>query len=125
MKTDYTPRTDAVEFYAGDLDGGQEAVQAEFARQLERELHAMTICAGVASKWRGEWALEREALIEEAALLCDREADRQSAYEGSVRDRGLKATHAAVAMILMAVAQRIRELKAWPSNPDLKDGQNG
>lgn len=32
-----TPRTDAVEFYAGDLDGGQEAVPADFARQLERE----------------------------------------------------------------------------------------
>ena len=107
-----TPRTDAVEFYAGDLDGGQEAVPAEFARRLERELHAMTICAGVASKERGEWALERERLIEEAALLCDREADRQSAYGGSVRDRGLKATHAAVAMILIAVAQRIRELKS-------------
>ena len=33
-----TPRTDAVEFYAGDLDGGQEAVSADFARELEREL---------------------------------------------------------------------------------------
>jgi hypothetical protein len=106
-----TPRTDAVEFYAGDLDGGQEAVPAEFARHLERELHAVTICAGVASKERGEWALERERLIEEAALLCDREADRQSAYEGSVRDPGLKATHAATAYTLIAVAQRIRDLK--------------
>src|SRR3990167_1332091 len=133
-----TPRTDAVEFYAGDLDGGQEAVPADFARQLESELqranaavlvalqralqdekiakleeqlNAAMICAGVASKERGEWAVERERLLEEAAFLCDREADRQSAYEGSVRDRGLKATHAAAAMILIAVAQRIRELK--------------
>lgn len=61
--------------------------------------------------------------IEECALMCDREADRQSAYEGGVRDRGLKATHAAVAMILMAVAQRIRELKA--SNPDSAVVQSG
>lgn len=53
-------------------------------------------------------------LIEEAALMCDREADRQAAYEGSTRDHGLKATHAAVAQVLMAVAQRIRDLKADP-----------
>lgn len=53
-------------------------------------------------------------LIEEAACMCDRESDRQSAYEGSVRDRGLKATHAATAHVLMAVAQRIRDLKADP-----------
>jgi hypothetical protein len=78
---------------------------------LERQRNAALICAGVASKERGEWAAEREHLIEEAALLCDREADRQSAYEGSTRDKGLKATHAAVALVLMAVAQRIRELK--------------
>ena len=51
-------------------------------------------------------------LIEEAACMCDLEADRQSAYEGSVRDRRLKATYAATAYVLMAVAQRIRDLKA-------------
>lgn len=63
MQPSRTPRTDAVEFYAGDLDGGQEAVPADFARELERELNAVRICVGVASKERGEWAAEREGLV--------------------------------------------------------------
>lgn len=36
----------------------------EHARQLERELNSALICAGVASKERGEWAGEREDLVD-------------------------------------------------------------
>ncbi len=79
--------------------------------RLKRELNAALICAGVASKERGEWAAEREDLIEKAALECDREADRQAAFEGSARGKGVRMIHAASAHTLMAVAQRIRTLK--------------
>lgn len=60
-----TPRTDLAQF-AGIPEMGRGArfvVEADFARQLERELHAAIICAGVASKERGEWAVERDALL--------------------------------------------------------------
>lgn len=129
--TPNTPRTDA---NVEKVYRGAEVtkyVRADFARQLERELNAALICAGVAAKERGEWAAERDSLLEEAALVCDREADRQAAYEGSVRDLGLKATHVAVASVLMAVAQRIRGLNTFAllgrrgeaSKPDSSDGQ--
>lgn len=53
-----TPRTDKVldEHYTpgGPLE--------DLARRLERELNAVHICVGVASKERGEWDAERSAL---------------------------------------------------------------
>ncbi len=71
-----TPRTDALvrEFPASA--GLSELAECscrltDLARQLERELHAMTICAGVASKERGEWATEREDIIEKCARMVD------------------------------------------------------
>lgn len=78
-----TPRTDAVvlrvpdatitaaEGQRGQVRQLQAAIQAlyeglemvgDHARQLEQELNAALICAGVASKERGEWAVEREAI---------------------------------------------------------------
>ena len=58
-----TPRTDEAAAQVPPPDKRyMEVVPADFARHLERELHAMTICAGVASKERGEWAAEREDL---------------------------------------------------------------
>lgn len=105
----YTPRTDKEAFREGY--GGLFFVPAEFARQLERELDAALLCAGVAAKERGEWALERERLIEEAALLCDREADRQAAYANEAGTPGLRLIHDTAANTLIAVAQRIRALK--------------
>lgn len=41
----------------------EEWVRADFARQLERKLNAALIVAGVASKERGEWAVDRDALL--------------------------------------------------------------
>jgi hypothetical protein len=72
-----TPRTDEVEFYAGDLDGGQEAVPADFARQLEREIQTaldlnntnVDIATSLFSKERGEWAAERKDLRDALATL--------------------------------------------------------
>ncbi len=68
-----TPRTDAV-IHDGRISEhrtGDAILLASLARQLERELHAMTICAGVASKERGEWAAEREDIIEKCARMVD------------------------------------------------------
>ena len=61
-----TPRTEAACFKAFDANGMpllNYVVDALVACNLERELWAATLCAGVASKERGEWAAEREDLI--------------------------------------------------------------
>ena len=66
-----TPRTDAVY----DSLHGMGNVKVEFARQLERELNAALVCAGVASLERGEWAVERAAIATmNPALALIREA---------------------------------------------------
>lgn len=59
-----TPRTDAVDAVA-DQNYGVDLYRnmLEHARQLERELNAALIAAGVASLERGEWAAERAALL--------------------------------------------------------------
>lgn len=60
-----TPRTDAaaIGFARILIDHERqtttELVEANFARQLERELNSALIVAGVASLERGEWAAER------------------------------------------------------------------
>jgi hypothetical protein len=50
-------------------------------------------------------------LREEAALVCDHEADRQSLYASEAGTPGLRMIHGTAANTLMAVAQRIRALK--------------
>lgn len=68
-----TPRTDLAQF-SGIPEmgrGSRFVVEADFARQLERELHAAIICAGVASKERDEWRdqAKQQQLRAEAAEL--------------------------------------------------------
>lgn len=60
-----TPRTDLAQFVGlPEMGRGPRyVVEADFARQLERELNAALIAAGVASLERGEWADERRALL--------------------------------------------------------------
>ena len=123
-----TPRTDAVEFYAGDLDGGQEAVPADFARDLEREiqdaldlnnanvqmaeeriahlnreLNATLICAGVAAKERGEWAAEREDLRTALATLLRIEEEDNHLFVESDSELGLAMTAARKALTTWGV----------------------
>lgn len=57
-------------------------------------------------------------LIEEAALECDREADRQSAYANEAGTPGLKLVHGTAANTLMSVACRIRALKSLSAELD-------
>ena len=54
-------------------------------------------------------------LIEEAALECDRESDRQAAYANESRNESLRLIHATASNTLMFVAQRIRGLKPDPN----------
>lgn len=56
-----TPRTDAL-LIDGKVQGPGAYRMVCFAQQLERELNATLIAAGVASKERGEWEAEREDL---------------------------------------------------------------
>ena len=59
-----TPRTDEwVRLFNSNAPSAPSA--ADFACQLERELNAAVLCAGVAAKERGEWAAERERLEKE------------------------------------------------------------
>lgn len=51
-------------------------------------------------------------LIEEAALQCDHEADRQAAYANEAGTPGLRLIHSTASNTLMSVAHRIRHLKA-------------
>lgn len=53
-------------------------------------------------------------LIEEAALMCDHEADRQAAYANEAGTPGLRLIHSTASYTLMSVAQRIRHLKVDP-----------
>lgn len=110
-----TPRTDEAELSLLDIQSGHGPspyVPAELARQLEGELYAALVCAGVASLERGEWAGEREDLIEAAALECDHEADRQSLYASEAGTPGLRLIHGTAANTLMSVACRIRARKS-------------
>lgn len=110
-----TPRTDEAELSLLDIQNGHGPspyVPAELARQLERELYAALVCAGVASLERGEWAAEREELIEAAALECDNEAQTQGIYANEAGSPGLRLVHSTASNALMAVAHRIRALKA-------------
>lgn len=83
-----TPRTD--EFGRQWVKPGQTDPDvidewADFARQLERELNAALIVAGVAAKERGEWAAEREALLAGVTSLSDEERTptfRKGAHRG-------------------------------------------
>ena len=53
-----------------------------------------------------------ELAFEKAALECDHEADRQAAYQNEAGTPGLRLIHGTAANTLMAVAYRIRALKA-------------
>jgi hypothetical protein len=65
-----TPRTDKAAAQVPPPDKRyMEVVPADFARELERELNATRIIAGVASKERGEWAAERKDLRDALATL--------------------------------------------------------
>lgn len=68
-----TPRTDAVIEGRCKVLGTQAndlLKMEEHARQLERELYAALIAAGVASLERGEWAVERDTLRDQAIEEC-------------------------------------------------------
>ena len=58
-----TPRADALFKEAQDFPRTAFVVLLEDYRKIERELIATQICAGVASKERGEWAEERFVLL--------------------------------------------------------------
>lgn len=57
-----TPRSDEQYFSWNDEAGQALLKMYELSCQIERELNAMSICAGVASKERGEWADEKSQL---------------------------------------------------------------
>lgn len=64
-------------------------------------------------------------LIAMAALECDREADRQSAFANEAKEHVLALTHGSIAYTLMAVAQRIRALATSPTAPKEDEPQRG
>lgn len=82
----------------------------DHARELERELHATRIAAGVASLERGEWTAERKEIFEKTAAECDHEADRQSAFSNEAKEHGLKLAHSTAAWACLEVAKRIRAM---------------
>ena len=82
-----TPRTDAVIAASAGCDTYQQTVKKlavnleRHAMQLERELNAALIVAGVASLERGEWAAERDGLnqcIREWRDICEKQDREQS-----------------------------------------------
>lgn len=69
-----TPRTDQAHRIAMSQVVGDDYSMAHdemmlHARQLERELHAMTLAAGVANMERAEWAAERKDLRDALSTL--------------------------------------------------------
>ena len=127
-----TPRTDAVY----DSLHGMGNVKVEFARQLERELNAALVCAGVASLERGEWAVERAAIATmNPALALIREAifnelDRHE-WDFSLDEDRVDFADRVIAWVSkepvaqttpktipIAIATRLQE---WSINPSLTD----
>ena len=83
---------------------------------LDERIHSFytNILALCDQALRSEIAPTRDAVLEEAALLADHEADRQSLFASEAEAKGdnsLSLTHGMIAYTLMHLAQRIRALK--------------
>jgi hypothetical protein len=108
-----TPRTDEAHRVAMSLVVGDDYSAAHdemllHARKLERELNAALICAGVASKERGEWEAERQALLNGSPCLPVFLATVERAAKICESRAGSQAT--AAFRILMSAADAIRQL---------------
>ena len=98
---------------------------------LDERIHSFytNILALCDQALRSEIAPTRDAVLEEAALLADHEADRQSLFASEAEAKGdnsLSLTHGMIAYTLMHLAQRIRALKtaAGPAHSTEDDYQH-
>lgn len=112
-----TPECDAAEFYAGDLDGGQEAIPAELGRSLEhrltealREAKNAELCRKLHSIRADE--AERRLAAQQAPVL---EECRKSRLFAQFLDQGFWHAHH-VDLVWRHDGKEVREEADWLKN---------
>jgi uncharacterized protein YpiB (UPF0302 family) len=112
-----TPLTDERELSFLDIQhehGKAPFVEASFARDLERELYATRIAAGVASLERGEWAVERDDLRSANAALELANRELIGLLEKKIRD-GMAERFIAIADHIQENADALKKYE-WEGN---------